>query len=256
MIVTLEPCGFAAWLRQRDTGTRAPGLHVSSILVAMLKSIDPRRYAVWGKHVEGERNGLHEMGYLWEDVFSQALAARVVAAEGEQRVPINEIRIGKIAASPDNVFYRAADRQIIVEETKATYMSCAAFSPTEQNGVVTFDEALTSEALTNDPRFTYWVLQAKTYAAMMQILQREWDPQLGEGRLIDDGPAEPLPIAPAPYVRISSIFINGYGGWGKSGGRLAVPFRGRIVWTSAELSAWWVSVQKFADDHVEEIRHE
>lgn len=187
-----------AWIAERETGPRSPGFHVSGLVLAMLKEVAPKKYADYGSGGDDKRKPIYEMGYVWEDTLGAVLSPRVLLDEGEVLVATQtEIERDGIFGTPDRqVLTRRA--ALVVEETKITWKW--------------YDDDI--EHL----KFLYWVLQVKTYCAMLGALQ----------------------------ARIRALFINEL-----HAGQFVVPGCWELTFQPHELDEWWESVTRFAAAHPE-----
>jgi len=238
----------ASWIKPRETPPRTVGLHVSDVLVRMLKALPGKKYDRYGRAVDGERKPAFEVGYLWEDVIREHLQQRVEVPQGYTLIPPTEISRGGLYGSPDRLLWHDQTFRFTDDETKATWMSC--------NGLDARPEALTENA-----KFTYWLLQSKTYAAM--LLRYTTMPNDAGGvdlvALPDDvvvsdlygggiGPGvatllhERRAIDTPPIVNIRALFLNG-----DYRGTLATAMCWQLEYTADELEDWWSAVMAFKD---------
>ncbi len=248
MNVKAIDAGLDQWIAKRVTPPRTEGLHVSVVLTDMLKSLPGKKYATWGKKRDDDRDPMWEGGYAWEDVLAKALADRTVE---EQGIPVEsgELALDSIFGTPDRLFalpdahgsYRLVD-----EEAKFTWMSCKELlhDPDKRPEKI---EDWNPMGLLSDVRFTYWLLQGKTYAAMLYInrLVPVWT------HVEDDGPpvAETMRLSargnddmiPTPLVRLRALFING-----AYRDALAIPAAFELEYTPDELTSWWKVVKGHA----------
>lgn len=239
----------ASWIKPRETPPRTEGLHVSEVLVKMLKALPGKKYDRYGRAVDGERKPAFEVGYLWEDVIREHLQERVETPAGHSLIPPTEITRGGLYGSPDRLLWHEQDFRFTVDETKATWMS--------SNGL-----ADRPEALMENPKFTYWNLQAKTYAAMLLRYTalpavrrpgfdvdlvalpddavtslRSMAPFIGDHMLVRERRAIDTP----PLVNIRALFLNG-----DYRGTLATAMCWQIAYTADELEDWWTSIVAFS----------
>jgi len=200
-------------------------------MVKILKSFAPDKFAKYGQAGDGDREGAFELGYAWEDVLAAALAKR---PEGQHPImePVELARDG-IFGTPDRILWDG--QRFIDEELKVTWFSAAKIVHDPQ-------------AILSDSRFLYWVLQSKTYAAML-MQYRPWQASNDRGEYhwyaIPATPSQPGP-AFAPITRIRALFVNGTYEF-KHDNR-ARPLAWQIEWTAAELEAWWKTCLKHAEE--------
>lgn len=234
MICRPLPSNVSDWIKPRERLARSAGWHVSTVIVAMLKAMGVNRYDTWGKRTE-PRKPTDEVGYMWEDVLSEPLADRVLS-EGMIRMPATELHLDGTYGTPDRPFFDVPRSRFVVEEVKATYMSC---------GTVVNEQLEPTENFVNERKFSYWRLQSMTYAAMIhQAPPQAWywhlKDQIGEGAAWHWREAQANP----PLIRIRALFLNG-----RYKGELAVPAGWELEPSEAELSAWWANVVRFAREH-------
>jgi hypothetical protein len=235
MIVTFLDPDISTWISPRVIPERTPGPHVSAVLVSMLKTAMPRQFEKWGKTEDGARLPVFEPGYLWEDVLAAALAARAHLEPQQRLMPAQEISRNGIYGTPDRVLYDSTRDGWIVEELKATWYS--------NGGLET-----NPEAIMDNRKFTYWTLQAKTYAAM--LLHHVPHRYRGDGYEDDRDmivPTDPategrFSLSVPPIARIRALFVNGNYKRGGPDDNRAQPMCWQIEWTPEELTAWWNNV--------------
>lgn len=241
MNVRAIDAGLDQWIAKRVTPPRTEGQHVSVILTDMLKSLPGNKYELWGKKRDDDRDPMWEGGYAWEDVLSKALADRTVEAQG---IPVEcgELALDNIFGTPDRLFaipyevpgYKSL--RLVDEEAKFTWMTCKALlhNPDKRPTCI---EDWNADGLLADTRFAYWLLQGKTYAAMLYLLRyapvRGYTMQLI--RFTDDV------TLPTPLVRLRAIFING-----AYRDALAIPAAFELEYTPEELTSWWTVVKEHA----------
>jgi len=215
----------------------------------MLKALPGKKYETWGKkRADDEREPMWENGYMWEDVLSKALADRPIA--GCHLVPSFELELDKIFGTPDRLLVQVLPdgRTCIVdEEVKFTWMSCKPLlhNPKERPASIADWKP---DGLTSDIKFTYWLLQSRTYAAML-FLGGYRSGFHKAGRLVLPSTPGALPIiyrdpdgaVRPPIVRLRAMFVNG-----TYCGPLAIPGAFEIEYTAEELTAWWRNVRDYA----------
>lgn len=243
MIIRAIDAGLDAWIARRVTPPRSDGQHVSVILTDMLKSLNVKRYESWGKNSgDNVRHPMHEAGYAWEDVLAKALSNRPVKSQG---IPVQygELSLDDIYGTPDNLFviednigYRVVD-----EEAKFTWMSCKPLLR-DPGARPTTPEDWIAEGLTEDAKFTYWLLQAKTYAAMLHLnrLVPVWTGPGHTTLVLNQAPSDVE--TRTPLTRLRALFING-----AYRDELAIPGAFEIEWTPEELTIWWTNVKHHAE---------
>lgn len=229
----LDP-DIATWIRQREIPERTDGPHVSRVLASMLKTMNPQKYGKYGTAVDGQREGAFELGYTWEDTLANALRSRLMLSPDHALMEPTEIERDGIYGTPDRVIYdRTADRWIL-EELKLTWYSCRGLDDKP-------------EAILENVKFTYWLLQLKTYAAM---LLHHCPPARIRGNAlavpmfppynIQRAPASGLAPALGPIARVRAFFLNGTYQYGE--GDRAKPMCWEIEWRPIELEEWWAAV--------------
>jgi hypothetical protein len=246
--VRILPSDVESWLGRRESAPRSEGHHVSRIVLGMLQEIHRRKYGEWGK--SGDREPQFEPGYIWEDLLSEALAKNPAITLGEQFLGTQiEISAGGIFGTPDRQSWNPATRRIIVDECKATWYS---FRKLEVKDLAKTPDAKDGERIVDEPTFAYWILQAKTYAAMLwagkyrvAVHPGGWHGLVREDVFleypgIEDEVFTVEDQAAPPLVRVAALFLNG-----SYRGDRAKPFRCEIEWEAAELDAWWQNVQSF-----------
>lgn len=237
--------GVDQWIAARVTPARTAGLHVSVILTDMLKSLPGKKYETWGrKRADDERDPMWEAGYLWEDVLAKALADRPVP--GGHLVAPFELELDGIYGTPDRLLVETGrdgtdPPRIVDEEVKFTWMSCKELlvDPAKRPETVA---DWRPAGLTADVKFTYWLLQAKTYAAMLWLgrwhpsIDRILAPQsrIGERIGMIHKAADDIPALLPPLIRLRALFING-----AYRGDLAIPGAWEIEYTAEDLETWW-----------------
>ena len=252
MIIRAIDAHLDGWIARRVTPPRSKGQHVSAIVTDMLKSLPVKRYEKWGRQSgDNERHPMHEAGYAWEDALAKVLADRPVA--GCHLLPATELELDGIFGTPDRLIVEAIDGQpprIVDEEIKFTWMSCKPLLIPELLEKETArrpekPEDWNPAGLLDDPKFAYWLLQAKTYAAML------W---LGNYTLYDDMSSPDsawwklqrfdgvqVGLDYPPLTRLRALFING-----AYRDELAIPGAFEIEWTPEELTSWWANVKQHA----------
>lgn len=192
MLVRPIPSGVEHWIERRQV-ERSNGLHVSTIILAMLKELLPKKFAQYGNETEG-REAVFEVGYMWEDLLGAALPAPVMTEQGETLVSAQvEIHKDGIYGTPDRIVL-SPEGEMIVEETKATWKWF----------VADIEQA----------KYLYWILQVKTYCAMLG----------------------------ATKARIRALFINEI----SHSDKFVVPYCWEITFDPEELVDHWQSVTSFA----------
>jgi hypothetical protein len=232
MKVTFLDQDISTWIRVRETPPRSPGPHVSRVLVSMLKTAMPRQFEKWGNVADGARLPVFEPGYLWEDVMASALAARAHLQPQQRLMPAQEISRDGIYGTPDRVLYDRDLNGWIVEELKVTWYS--------NRGLETDPNALMDVR-----KFTYWTLQAKTYAAM--LMHHVPYPALNGIMASDPGEQGRFSLSVPPIARIRALFVNGDYKQGGFTDNRAQPMCWQIEWTPEELNAWWNNVVDHAN---------
>ena len=227
-ITFLDP-DISTWIQRRVIPLRSSGPHVSTVLVGMLKEAMPRQYATYTKVEDGARVPAFEAGYLWEDALATALAARIHLEPSHRLMPPQEITRDGIHGTPDRVLWDSARDRWIVEELKATWYSSGELEVSPQ-------------ALMNNRKFTYWTLQAKTYAAM---LLHHW-PNTERIQSFEDGGIILRPSL-SPIARIRALFVNGNYKRSQNTDTRAQPLCWEIDWTPTELDDWWAAVRRYVD---------
>lgn len=246
MICRPLPSKVADWIQPRVKPARSGGWHVSTVLVAMLKETNPRKYQTWGKVREEERIPTDEVGYAWEDALAAPLAARALVPNDAVLMPPAELCVDDIYGTPDRPMFDLERVRFIVEEIKATWMSGISVLDVEKNFAP-------REQFQFESKFSYWRMQVKTYAAMIHKLV------LADLAAPHAGPALPgkwwdvlfvdvprLDPAATPLGRVSALFLNGC-----YRGELALPGRWELEWDRDELEAHWANVVAFAREHPE-----
>lgn len=257
MIIRAIDAHLDGWIARRVTPPRSTGQHVSTIVTDMLKSLPVKRYEKWGRQSgDNERHPMHEAGYAWEDALAKVLAERP-PNDAWLCKPI-ELALDGIYGTPDRILVELSDHgeRIVDEEIKFTWMSCKPLLR-DPNGRPTSTDDWTTDGLTDDPKFAYWLLQAKTYAAMLYL--RNYRAMIGRpfGQHDDTKPMvawietneghmkdEPWPVT-TPITRLRALFING-----AYRDELAIPGAFEIEWTPEELTSWWANVK----GHAEQMR--
>ncbi len=249
MNVKAIDAGLDQWIAKRVTPPRTEGQHVSVVLTDMLKSLPGKKYATWGKKRDDDRDPMWEGGYAWEDVLAKALADRTVA---EQGVPVEsgELALDNIFGTPDRLFAQpGADGsyRLVDEEAKFTWMSCKELLHDPDKRPETIED-WNPMGLLSDVRFTYWLLQGKTYAAMLYI--NRLVPLFGyDGKGHYPGTTDFMRLSacgnddeiPTPLVRLRALFING-----AYRDALAIPAAFELEYTPDELTSWWTVVKGHA----------
>ena len=227
----LDP-DIATWIRQREIPERTDGPHVSRVLASMLRTMNPAKYGKYGTAVDGQREGAFELGYTWEDTLANALRSRLMLSPDHFLMEPTEIARDGIYGTPDRVIYDCAADRWILEELKLTWYSCR-------------DMESDPGAILNNVKFTYWLLQVKTYAAM--LLHHVPPPRIRGARLTAPMfppyqivPASGPTLAQGPIARIRAFFLNGTYKYGD--GDRAKPLCWEIEWRPIELEEWWAAV--------------
>lgn len=191
------PSSVDQWIAARTTAPRSVGHHVSTLVIGMLKQVAPKKYSSYGAGTdegESDRKPIYEMGYLWEDTLGAILTERAMLESGETLLTgQQEICRDGIIGTPDRIVL-GVDGSPIIEETKVTWKWYA-------------------EDI-EDTKYLYWVLQVKTYCAMVG----------------------------ATRARIRALFVNEL-----RRGDFVVPACWELWWTVAELEEWWTSVRWYAE---------
>lgn len=201
MNITAIESGIETWIAERETAPRSEGQHVSTIILAMVKELVPKKYAGYGNSTN-DREAIYEIGYMWEDLLGGVLSERAMLQQGETLLQAQmEICLDNIYGTPDRIVI-AADGSVIVEETKATW------------------KWFTGEL--DSVKFLYWILQVKTYCAMIGALK----------------------------ARIRALFINEIG----HSDKFVVPGCWELDFEPEELAEHWASVKSFARK-LERARH-
>lgn len=251
MEIDFLPNEVAFWLQVRKTPPRSEGVHVSEVIMRMLKDVS-KTYRSYGRGDRGDRDPVFEAGYLWEDVFAEIMQRRLQLGAHEELIPPLELAVDNIYGSPDRPVYDHDLGRLIVEETKFTWMSC-----------IDVDQKCTDILMAK--KFQYWLSQVKTYAAMLYtqyvpvvttgrpanmkralglgnvVLRRVDDDNRCVGGIITlDG--KPIQQQP-PIARIRAFFVNG-----NYRGKIAIPIGWEIHWTGEELEQFWSMLRAYADD--------
>lgn len=194
MQITPIAADIETWITPRlTTAPRSVGHHVSVLVLGMLKELVPKKYGEYGQGKK-DREPIYEMGYLWEDLLGAILTDRVMLDRGEVLLTgQTEIERDGIFGTPDRLVL-GTDGAVIVEETKITWKW---YSPD-------------LEAV----KFLYWLLQVKTYCAMVG----------------------------ATTARIRALFINEI----SHSDNFVVPGCWEITFEPHELDEWWESLLSFA----------
>jgi hypothetical protein len=228
-VVEFLDADIATWIAVREIPPRTDGPHVSSVIVSMLKTAMPDKFAHYGQAIDGERKAAFEIGYTWEDVLSAALKARQLADPNLVLLDAGEIERDGIYGTPDRVLWDHAAGTFVLEEMKATWYS---------SGGLDADPA----ALLNSRKFLYWCQQLKTYGAMLLT----YAPDLHNRQLTRLAPGARLLTPPMAHVR--ALFLNGDYKYGRSAGdSRAQPKCWRIRWSVVELEQWWAAVVRHKD---------
>lgn len=234
--------GLDQWIAQRVTPPRTAGLHVSVVLTDMLKSLPGKKYETWGRtRADDERDPMWEAGYLWEDVLAKALADRPVP--GCHLIAPFELELDGIYGTPDRLLVETGrdgtdPPRIVDEEVKFTWMSCKELLVDPSKRPETVADWLPA-GLTADVKFTYWLLQAKTYAAMLYLNgyrvnchHADYECSTDTGWSVNRW-SEKSPLT-TPLIRLRALFING-----AYRGDLAIPGAWEIEYTAEDLETWW-----------------
>lgn len=259
------------WVLARAKPPRTPGVHVSGVVGAMLRKLQPSKYRRWAtdEPPSTDKKALWLIGELWEDVLADALGRRLGHDASEQPIARLELGLDGIYGSPDQLLWRPADQRLIVEESKATFMNAEkALGPLApliddlDGGVTTRHNPAT---LLEHDDFRSWIWQAKTYAAMaLHGAYAAWQPNW-----VDDDPSslhliliragEPCDgsssflgaIAAPPIIRIRALFLRG-----DYKSRLCIPVAWEFEPTAEELTTWWATVTAFVRDFPDLIPRE
>lgn len=193
MLIRAIPSGVEHWIERRQIA-RSQGTHVSTIVLAVLKELLPKKYGTYGNETGEDRQAVFEVGYMWEDLLGAALPAPVMTEQGETLLTSQtEIMLDGIYGTPDRLVL-SRDGQLIVEETKATWKW---FVPDLEH-----------------VKFLYWILQVKTYCAMLD----------------------------ARIARIRALFINEI----SHSDNFVVPYCWELTFDGDELREHWDSMLSFA----------
>lgn len=226
MEISFLPADVAHWIEKRVTPPRSAGVHVSELVLAMLQEVG-KTHRAWGKEDRPDRSAIYEAGYAWEDALGATLAARLLLADSHRVLPATELGVDEIYGTPDRIIWDYQREGFVLEETKFTWMTCAGLSEDPK--------ALLSEA-----RMQYWVIQTKTYAAML----RHYTVTPADV-LVRAPHAMVISPAPPPVAHIRSFFVNG-----EYRGTLAKPLGWRLEYTNAELDSWWRVVVDYRDRYL------
>jgi hypothetical protein len=215
---------LSQWIAPRVTPPRSAGHHVSDVLVRMLK-IASRKFDHYGKtEADGgipleTRETMWRIGFLWEDVMTDVLNRQLTAPEDGRVLPAVELELDGLYGTPDRIIYRPEAPRWRLEETKVTWMS-------------TRDIAGDPKLVLRVPKFAYWTLQIKTYAAMMS------HPDVANR--VAGGNMFATPTAPTCILR--ALFVNNdYRQF------LPVPVCWSISWSLDELAAHWSMMRSFLE---------
>lgn len=248
--------GLDQWIATRVTPPRSEGIHVSTVLTHMLKALPGKKYETWGKMRAGEdRKPEWEAGYLWEDVLAKALSDRPVS--GCYPVAPFELELDNIFGTPDRLQVQGQPDgtwRIVDEEVKFTWMSCKELL-TEAVLVANVRPACIADwnpaGLTADVKFTYWLLQTKTYAAMLYLngyiacpfydLIYPQPNTVARWEIIKRPQGYDNYTITPPIIRLRALFING-----AYRGELAIPGAWEIEYTPEELTTWWATFRDYA----------
>jgi hypothetical protein len=222
----LDP-SIAKWIKHRETPPRTDGPHVSRILTSMLKTAMPAKYAHYGMIVDGQREPAFELGYTWEDALANALRVRLALEPGYRLMDAQEINRDGIYGNPDRPIFDVMQERWIVEELKLTWYSCGGLETDPY-------------AILENQKFAYWLMQVKTYAAMLL----DHRPSAVNDQLIIPCGGWPR-LREAPIARIRSLFVNG--DYKYKGDQRARPFCWEIEWPAIELEEWWAAVVRHAE---------
>ncbi len=213
---------LSSWIAPRQTPPRSVGHHVSDVLVRMLK-IASRKFDHYGKtEAEGgiplaTREAMWKMGFVWEDVMADILRQQLTTPDDGHVLPAVELELDGVYGTPDRIIYRPHAPHIRLEETKVTWMSNR-------------DISGHPKLILQMPKFAYWVLQMKTYAAMLS--RPDVANRVCGGYLF----AEPI----EPTCILRALFVNNdYKSF------LPAPTCWRIEWTVDELMAHWTMMLEF-----------
>jgi len=240
MIISFLDPDISTWIEPRVIPTRTDGPHVSGVLTAMLKDAMPRQYEGYGKTLDGARVPAFELGYTWEDALARALSERVMLTPAQRLMSPQEITRDGIHGTPDRVIFDYDQHRWIVEELKATWYSSGGLEVSPQ-------------ALMDNRKFTYWTLQAKTYAAMLLVHRPiSKSETIAWPMALDTADIHIAPPAFPPIARIRALFVNGNYKRSDGADSRAQPMCWQIEWTPAELEEWWAAVVR----HVEKMKQE
>lgn len=124
-----------------DSGPRSPGLHVSDIIKDICVEIFPKRFSRDDADMPWEK---FELGFTWEAILAQTLAARFREGRSDIVVHPGEIYADGIYMTPDAVDFKT----YTLEEYKCSW-------------------ARSTREITDD-LFWHWIVQAKAYCYGMQ----------------------------------------------------------------------------------------
>lgn len=224
MKVSFLPADLDAWLRPLSKPPRSPGLHVSTVLTAMLKEAAPRHFGHYGNTSPNRRTNWL-LGNLWEEAFERIVREQQIDPPGYVLQPKRERVLDGIYLTPDRTLVSTENFHIVIDETKFTWLSVVPGLGDDPNRLVK----------TN--KYAYWVCQSKTYAAASQELQDR------------DFPGH---TAPTPDARIVVMFVNAdYAA--KHEGVMTAVYRWRLQFERDELRQWWANVRDYATKHAEEL---
>lgn len=227
MEVKFLPNDVEFWIAARITPPRTDGVHVSTLVLAMLQQVS-KHYRSWGAAGRPARSAIYEMGYVWEDALADALSRRAKFGPNQMLMPAQEIQLDDIYGNPDRLLFDHEERRFVVEETKLTWMTARGV---DQNPHDICDEV----------KFQYWLMQKKCYAAMIHLGYGA-----KAGALVRRTSTEDriwFPELP-PLINLRALFVNG-----TYTGDLAKPIGWQFEYTHDELADFWASVVRFRDEH-------
>lgn len=130
---------------------RTPGCHVTDIVVAIMRKIDPKRYTRSDNpDMSDASENWQEAGFIWEELLSAIFAARMDTSD---TAPVTRFRPGEIVkdgiiGSPDAICLDADGTTLVLEEYKCTWKSARGFD-------------------LYDKRFLYWLIQLQAYCTLV-----------------------------------------------------------------------------------------
>lgn len=232
MEVRFLPNEVEFWLNVRETPPRTDGLHVSTVVLAMLQAVSKHFRMNYGKGDMPDRNPVYEMGYAWEDALSSALSKRQKFGPHQTLLPSQELAVDEIYGTPDRILFDHDENRFVIDELKCTWMSCR-------------DVETDPQQIVDETKFQYWLMQKKTYAAMLHRAYA-FSPKTHTLLKLNGGRDDlKMLIAPAqtPIVVVRALFVNG-----SYRGDRAKPIAWEFRYTAAELDAYWEAVLRFKRD--------